>query len=221
MKPVAVSVVLPAHNAAGFLAEAAASVRAQTVPVAEIIVVDDGSTDETPHIAAGLGARVIAQARAGAGAARNRGAAAATGEWLAFLDADDLWTPGKTAAQLAWLEAQPDTDLVFGLGANFSVAPDGTRREEPPRPAYLPGAVLLRREFFLHRAQFHPGVPPSEVIEWYLRLLDGGARIGVLPELVLWRRLHETNSRRQGDGGRAMDLKQLRAHLARRRETTR
>ncbi len=217
MNPGSVSVVIPAHNAARFLAEAVASVRAQTEPAGEIIVVDDGSTDDTARVAAAAGCRVIAQPPAGAGAARNRGAEAATGEWLAFLDADDLWAPDKLARQRAWLDAQPATDVVFGHGANFRTGAGGARREEAPRPAFLPGAALLRREFFLRRARFHPGVAPSEVVEWYLRLRTERAVIHVLPELVLFRRLHEANTRRGGDGGRGADLRLLREWIGRRR----
>jgi glycosyltransferase involved in cell wall biosynthesis len=212
------SVVIPVRNGARHLAEAVASVRAQTAPVTEVIIVDDGSTDDTPAVIAALpGVRALRQEPAGAAAARNRGAEAATGKWLAFLDADDLWTPDKIARQFAWLAAHPETDVVFGHGANFITEPEGARREEPPRPAYLPGAALLRRAFFLERARFETERGVSEAIAWYLRLCAGGARIGVLPELVLRRRVHDANSRRQGDGGRATDLKLVREHLARRR----
>lgn len=215
----AVSVVIPARNAAKFLAEAVASVRAQTHPVAEIVVVDDGSTDATVAVAQALGreVRVISQPPAGAAQARNRGAEAATGEWLAFLDADDLWHPEKLARQFAWLAAQPGTEAVFVHGANFRIGPEGGRQEEPPRPACLPGAVLLRRDFFLREARFPSGVAPSEVVAWYLRLEERGTRIGVVPELLFWRRLHADNTRRLEDGGRAMDLRLLRERIAAKR----
>ena len=217
MSPADISVVIPAHNAARFLAEAVASVRAQTRPAAEIIVVDDGSTDETAPLAAQLGVKVITQKQAGAGAARNHGAEAATGQWLAFLDADDLWGADKLAWQWAWMQDHPATDVVFGHGVNFWVDPRGQRQEEVSRPAYLPGAALLRREFFLHRARFHAGVAPSEVIEWYLRLRAENVVIAMIPRLMLFRRLHETNTRQQGDGGRAVDLRLLRTWIDRHR----
>ena len=212
-----VSVVIPAYNAAAFIAEAVASVRAQTVPVQEIVIVDDGSTDATREVVAGLGAGIVLlrQPQQGAAAARNHGAEKATGTWLAFLDADDLWLPAKQAAQLAVFAAAPHTDVVFGHGSNFIVAANGTRQEEPPRPAYLPAAALLRREYFLRQARFDAKLSPNEVVAWNLHLKASGAVVAVVPELVMLRRLHPTNTRRQGDGGRPTDLRLLREWIKR------
>ena len=99
----AVSVVVPCYNGAPFLRETLESALAQTHPPLEVIVVDDGSTDDSAAIAEGFGppVRVIRQGNQGESVARNRGVEAATGEWVAFLDADDLWEPGKTSVQLA------------------------------------------------------------------------------------------------------------------------
>lgn len=220
MSPATVSVIIPAHNAAQFLAEAVASVRAQTVPAAEIIIVDDGSMDGTQAVIAALGSgvRAVGQPRQGAAAARNRGAEMASGAWLTFLDADDLWLPEKLAVQLAWMRAHPQTDVVFGLGCNFKMAAGGTRRMETLRPAFLPGAALLRRVYFLRQARFDEQLKQNEAIGWYLQLQAGGAKIGLVPELVLRRRLHDANTRRRGDGGRAADLRLLRGWIHRRRQ---
>ena len=98
-----VSIIIPAYNAAEFVREAVDSALAQTHPDVEVIVVDDSSTDHTPQVLAGYGnrIRVHRQPNGGVSSARNTGARLATGDWVAFLDADDVWAPTKTAAQLA------------------------------------------------------------------------------------------------------------------------
>jgi glycosyltransferase involved in cell wall biosynthesis len=99
-----VSAVIPAYNAELTIADAVKSVLAQTSEVAEIIVVDDGSSDRTAEVAASFPrTRVIRQPNGGVGAARNAGIHAASGEWIAFLDSDDAWLPTKTEIQLAYI----------------------------------------------------------------------------------------------------------------------
>jgi glycosyltransferase involved in cell wall biosynthesis len=109
-----VSVVIPAFNAAAFLAEALDSVLAQTCQPLEVIVVDDGSEDQTPQVAAAFASKVtyIRKERGGPASARNAGIRAARGEWIAFLDADDIWMPGFLEKLLGY-PAQTDADLVF------------------------------------------------------------------------------------------------------------
>jgi hypothetical protein len=109
-----VSVVIPAYNAARFLPEAIDSVRRQTCPVDEIIVVDDGSTDDTKQVIGALGAGItyLRQANAGVSAARNRGIGIASGEIIAFLDADDCWLPQKVEHQTRVFAENPRAGLV-------------------------------------------------------------------------------------------------------------
>ncbi len=98
-----VSVIMPAYNAERFIRESIDSALAQTHPDVEVIVVDDSSTDSTPAILESYGSRIRVhrQANSGAAASRNAGAALATGDWLALLDADDVWEPRKLERQLA------------------------------------------------------------------------------------------------------------------------
>jgi glycosyltransferase involved in cell wall biosynthesis len=102
-----VTVIIPTFNRAAWLPETVRSVLSQTVAPLEILIVDDGSTDDTEAVCGHFTepVRYIRQDNAGVGAARNRGAAEARGEWLAFLDSDDLWTPDKLEVQLAALAA--------------------------------------------------------------------------------------------------------------------
>lgn len=109
-----VSVVIPNYNYARFVGEAVESVLNQTYRSVEVIVVDDGSTDDSLEVLAAYEERIklIAQDNAGVSAARNAGIAASSGELVAFLDADDIWLPEKTARQVAIFEAEPEVGLV-------------------------------------------------------------------------------------------------------------
>jgi len=125
IRPPMVSVVIPAWNCARYLRRALDSVLAQQYPHdrLEVVVVDDGSTDASPRIVADYAARdprvrLLQQPNAGPAAARNRGIAAARGELIAFLDADDAWAPGKLAAQAALFAADPSLGLVH-CGVRF------------------------------------------------------------------------------------------------------
>lgn len=127
-----ISIVIPTWNRAGLLTAALDSVLPQADANTEIIVVDDGSTDATPHVLAGYGARIrtIHQPNAGAGVARNRGVAAATGEYVAFLDSDDLWFPWTIATYREVLRIHGRPSLVMGAPAWVPDVP-------PPRPDNL------------------------------------------------------------------------------------
>jgi glycosyltransferase involved in cell wall biosynthesis len=114
MRDPTISVVIPTYNRARFLPAAVASVRAQSYPCNEVLIVDDGSTDDTTEVVAGLGpeVRLIRQANAGPAAARNRGIHEAGGDLVAFLDTDDRWLPGKLAAQVELFRREPALGLV-------------------------------------------------------------------------------------------------------------
>ena len=138
-----VSVVMPAYNAAGYIREAIDSVLSQDYPNLELIVVDDGSTDSTEGIVREYGARVIcvAQANAGPAQARNTAMAMAKGELIAFLDADDIWMPGKVKAQVDYLHKHPDVDAVFGRFARWEAGADGLFERPPASDQAAPIAV--------------------------------------------------------------------------------
>lgn len=117
-----VSVVIPCYNASPFLRETLDSVLAQTYPAAEVLVIDDGSTDDSAAIAESYGppVRVIRQENQGESVARNRGIDEAAGDWVAFLDADDLWHREKLAQQIA--VATDDTSLIVTNFSHFGVS---------------------------------------------------------------------------------------------------
>jgi glycosyltransferase involved in cell wall biosynthesis len=180
-----VSVVIPTYNLAPLLGGAVESVRAQSWPELEIIVVDDGSTDETAELLERLaragGLRWFRQENAGAAEARNRGIREARGDWVAFLDADDFWLPGKLAAQFEALEAKPSA--AFSYTDVLVRREDGSEGElacpRAPVPLFaqlLSGNVfatptaLVRRDCFDEAGLFDPALRTGEDWDMWLRL---------------------------------------------------
>lgn len=121
-----VSVVMPAYNASRFIQKSIHSVLNQDYPNIEVIVVDDGSEDGTAEVAeqSGNRVRVIRQKNAGPAAARNRGIEEAGGQFIAFLDADDVWLPGKISLQVAYLQGHPDVGIAYGGFLRWYAQPD-------------------------------------------------------------------------------------------------
>jgi len=144
-----VSAVIPAYNAELFLSDTIQSVLAQTHEIAEIIVVDDGSSDRTAEVAAGFPrTRVIRQPNGGQGAARNTGIQAATSEWIGLLDHDDRWNPRKTEVQLRY--AIPDAGVIHANRFNHIHFGNLWHRQ-----AHItPSATLVRRQVFLEVGGF-------------------------------------------------------------------
>jgi glycosyltransferase involved in cell wall biosynthesis len=198
-----VSVVIPVRNGVRYLGEAIESVLGQGHRDIEVIVVDNGSTDGSQSLAESFGApvRVIDEPQRGAAHARNTGARLACGEYLAFLDADDVWAPGKLARQLTELEARKDLDMVFTYGENF-LSPELTETQRRAvsfahgvGPFITSSAMLTRRESFFRVGPF-PDLREGEFIAWYGLALSMGMRSEVIPEALVLRRVHLTNSTR-------------------------
>jgi len=135
---------MPAYNAEPYIADSIKSVLSQDYANIELIVVDDGSRDGTPELAERFGerVRVFRQKNAGPAAARNRGIAAAKGDFIAFLDADDLWLPGKIAMQVKYLQDHPDVGVVFGGFSRWYSEANGAYAAPPP-PINLNTPLML------------------------------------------------------------------------------
>jgi glycosyltransferase involved in cell wall biosynthesis len=187
--PTVISVIVPAYDAAQFIQAALDCIEAQALDCLEIIVVDDGSKDQTAELALAhsIGAKVIRQANSGPGAARNAGVKAARGSYITFLDVDDEWATGSLARRLETLQAHPEADMVIGL-VRFEGL-DG--REIPLTPWTAPnlGAGLYRRELFEKIGYFEPGLLLDDV-DWFLRARDAGVGITKLNEITLKYRRH-------------------------------
>jgi glycosyltransferase involved in cell wall biosynthesis len=123
-----VSVIVPVYNCAGFVREAIASVLDNDYEPLEVIVVDDGSTDDTVAALSAFGERirVLRQVNAGPAAARNHAIRESRGEWLAFIDGDDLWLPGHPAHLLSYVAQHPDTRIIYGSWMYWRADADGT-----------------------------------------------------------------------------------------------
>jgi glycosyltransferase involved in cell wall biosynthesis len=211
MRP-SISVVIPVFNAGHRLGAALASIDAQhhDGPL-EVIVVDDGSTDDTPTAIAALAGRVraVRQDNAGPAAARNTGLAMATGEIVAFLDADDLWPDDKLAHQLAALEGDPDLDVVLGrisyVGLPGAIIPDIAFEDEARQSlsnVHL-GSGLYRRRSFERLGGFDESLRFSEDHDFFLRAREVGLRMRVLDHVTLIYQLHDQNMTR---GRKAVEM---------------
>jgi glycosyltransferase involved in cell wall biosynthesis len=179
-----VSVIIPTYNRAELVQKAVASVEAQTFGDFEILVIDDGSTDDTPEaLASREGVRVLRHnCRRGVAAARNLGIASAKGEWLAFLDSDDLWLTDKLARQMAYLKERPDlllcqTDEVWvrnGVRVNKPVSHRKVAGKiflpSLERCMVSPSAVVLHRRLLSDHGGFDEDLPAAEDYDLWLRL---------------------------------------------------
>lgn len=197
-----ISVIIPAYNCARFLPHAIASARAQQGYDLELLVIDDGSTDGTRAAAlAEPDVRYFYQTNAGPSAARNRGLAEATGEFIAFLDADDLWPadhldlllpPLLEDEQLAFswgdvsvvqLGVLPEQGSELGAAATFTIL-------EVQTQLFLVGATLCRRWAFERIGGFDPEMRLAEDLDWIARARHVGAPYVRVPHVVLTYRKH-------------------------------
>ncbi len=212
----AVSVVMAAWNAERFIAEAIGTVLEQTQPAAELIVVDDGSTDGTATLADDLGARVLRCEHRGIGPSRNEGIAASSGEAVAFLDADDLWVPHKLEAQVAVLDAAPAVEAVASLVDEFlderDGPPVGVREPRRGASATLASNTVVRRSAIDRVGPFDADMPVADWLRWWAKARRAGVVEHIVPEVLVHRRIHgANNSAREPDGG-ARFLDVLREH---------
>ena len=205
------SVIIPAYNSAETLATAVESVFAQTWQAHEIILIDDGSTDDTLHVARGFGdrVRVIHQPNAGVAAARNRGAEVATGNWLAFLDADDWYYPDRLRWHAEWIMRDAGLDFLTGdyeyrsedgglTGTSMVMHPSGRAMLEKAHAAekvVMEGREIeafvaehfgdihtlsVPRETFHTLGGYPPGFKVCEDVHFLTRLCAVSHRVGVI-----------------------------------------
>jgi glycosyltransferase involved in cell wall biosynthesis len=221
-----VSVAMAAFNAEHYVGAAIDSILAQTMPPDEIIVVDDGSTDNTLGILKRYGEKiaVISQTNQGPAIAINRAIMATSGDVLAFLDADDLWTERKLELQTALLNEKRDLDAVFGLAQQFisdELTPEQAKQHldlREPQPGISKNTMLIRRAAFERVGYFETGFRYIEFFDWYLRATELGLKTETIPTVLAKRRLHLTNTGlRTRTEQRAENMAALKRALDRRR----
>ena len=172
--------------------------------------------------------RYLKQSNTGPAAARNLGLGAANGEFIAFLDADDLWHGEKLERQMARFRARPELDYCVAHAQNFwasELIEEQSRfrdhRIARPLPAYSTTTLLARRRLFDRVGQFDPALPHGDSTEWFLRANESGAVSELLPDVLLYRRLHKGNHSRIGaSNSREQYLRIVKASLDRRRRLT-
>lgn len=227
---VTISCIIPVYNAADYLGEALDSALAQSRKLDEIIVVDDGSTDASADVVACYAPHVqyVRQDNMGPAGARNHGLRLARGDFITFLDADDVWKPEKTAVQLAAFFARPQLEMCTVHVQNFWIAElahealrlEGQRPTQP-QPGYVLQSLMARRGLFDRVGVLDEHLRVSEDTDWFQRAERAGIVMEILPDVLVRRRIHHNNtsyrlfnSQAARDNILEVTLKNLRARRA-------
>ncbi len=218
-----VSIIIPTYNGRKYLREAIASAVEQTWSPLQVIVVDDGSTDDSAEIARSFeGVAVIQKANGGVASARNVGIGAANGDYLAFLDHDDVQHPQKTARQMRVLTQTPTAGfalchkryVIEGEAPKWFRGPqDGT-----PVPGFVPSCWLVRRSTFESVGVFDERFSNGPDYDWLARAKDLGIEYEMVPDVLVDYRVHGDNESGNATAVKRDMLRLLRESLARRRD---
>ena len=220
-----ISAIVPTRDRAGMLADALASLEAQTRRPDEIIVVDDGSTDDTDAVLERFGPalRILRTPGVGPSAARNAGLAAARGSLVHFLDSDDTLAPEAYAALGALLDAVPETDLALGR-LRVAILPGGTAGHtagwSEDMHGVLIGTALFRRELLAGLGGFDAGLRFGEDLDLFRRIEEAGWRRSLCDRVVLEYRRHGDNMTNDTFAAKRAMFDVLRRAQARRKEQT-
>lgn len=224
-----VSCIIPVYNGQQYIGETIESVLGQSVALDEVVVVDDGSTDDTAQVVRSFGSRVrlVQQENAGPAAARNLGVKEATGSLLTFQDADDLWIKEKTEVQLRAFDADASLAICVGHVENFASPDVPTDMQLPefaarakPMAGYTTPCMMVRAGVFDTVGLFNVDLKHTDAGDWFKRARALGVKELLLPDTLVLRRLHVNNrSRVFADESRAEFLQMLKAGLDRQRNS--
>src|SRR5262245_28298699 len=222
-----VSVIMPAYNSERYIADAIRSLLSQTGVTVEVIVVSDGSTDGTERIVGAMAAedpriRLFAETHRGVAAARNVGLAAATADFITFLDSDDLCAPGRLQRQVEHLVAHATVDAVIGDLMLFEILGDDGTPSQTGRTTRVTGVslttVLFRRSIFEKIGFCDETFGYGEDLDLLLRMWESRAVLHFDEEVAVYYRRHETNMTNNHLAVGRFVLKALQRSLARRRK---
>lgn len=214
-----VSIIIPAYNQAGFLAQAIESALGQTHPAVEVVVVDDGSTDRTPEVAASYRDRpkfkYVRQENQGLPGARNRGLAESSGAYLCFLDSDDCYLPEKAARQASLLDEDPELGLVYCDITVVDASGQPAREQAPVAENqralsgdifeslmvsgyFPPHTVMIRRSVLDQVGPFDRALGGHADYDLWLRVAGAGFKAAFIPERLALYRRHGGSMSRDG-----------------------
>jgi len=187
-----VSIIMCVRDGERYVGEALDSIGRQDVPGSEILIVDDGSTDNSAKIALAhaLAPTVLHQGPLGVAVALNHGIGNASGEFLTFLDSDDVWPAGRLGAMLEALCADQKSDAVYGKVVNTD---ENLRPVAKPLASRIHTAGVIRRAAFQRVGPFRTDVAHAFNIDWTSRAELAGLRFAILDRVVVYRRIHGGN----------------------------
>ena len=202
-----ISVIVPTYNSANYLSECIDSILGQSYDKLEIIVVDDGSTDNTKELKLYDNDRVkyYYQEHQGISYALNYAINLSKGDYISFLDADDLWHLNKLKIQLDVLLNNSNIDMVFGHIKQF-ISPEISDEEikdttsiDLKTPGYSRDTLFIRKKTFMEVGLFSKEFATGEFIEWYVRAQEIGLKSHLVQNILSSRRIHKNNTTRNRD----------------------
>lgn len=221
-----VSVIIPVYNCEKYLAQAIESVLEQDYHPLEVIIIDDGSTDQSSQIAKDFLPRVkyYFQENQGLAASLNQGVLLSQGEYLSFLDSDDLWVKSKLASQMMLFTQSTDLEAVFSHVKQFK-SPELDEESKAKIsildeviPGYFKGTMLIKRDAFQRIGKFDTQWKLGDFIDWYSRAKESNLKSLMQSEILMQRRIHKTNMGIKDVESRSEYARVLKAALDRRRK---
>lgn len=218
-----ISVIIPVYNGEKFIASALDSVIKQDYPDIEIIVVNDGSTDDSEAIIKSYTVTYIKQENMGVAAARNNGIDIAKGDFFAFIDQDDIWSPNKLRLQIDLLKAHQELGYVLSkqilhLEKGFK-KPNWLKEEQLDQPiiGYLPSTLMVRKELFNKIGLFDNTFKLGSDSEWFFRANEKNIKMKIMSDVLVHRLIHDSNHSHLVGNSHIELLKMVRQSILRKR----